>query len=85
MPSYKIISDVLHSSDCESEIELNSIEETDLRLSHGIYEFLQLDIIPTQTNLLKGKIGLAFFKIWKLRKRKKAIYSLGLNTKSVNT
>lgn len=85
MPKHKIISDVVNSVISKAETELSLGEESKLRLSHGIYEFLQLDIIPTETGLLKGKIGLAFFKIWKLRKRKKTIYSLGLNIKSYNT
>jgi len=79
MPRYRIISENNTKDSIKDEIYLNSNEESEYRLSHGLYEFLQLEIMPTETNLLRGKIGVAFMKIWKLRKRRKDIYSLSLN------
>jgi hypothetical protein len=83
MPKYRVIPDLLQKINKKEECFLSEHEESELRLSHGIYAFLNLDIIPTDTRLLKGNKGMAFFKIWKLRKKRKIIYSFGLqkNTK----
>lgn len=81
MPRYRVISENNTKDITKDEIYLNSNEESECRLSHGLYEFLQLEIMPTETNLLRGKIGVAFMKIWKLRKRRKDIYSLSLNAR----
>jgi hypothetical protein len=78
MPKYRIISQPLNNKTKREEIYLNDYEERKLRLSHGLYEFLNLDILPTETHLVAGQMGLAFIKLWKLRKRKKDIFSIGM-------
>lgn len=82
MPRYRVISENIKEDKIKDDLYFTPSEESEYRLSHGLYEFLYLEIMPTETNLLKGKIGLAFFKIWKLRKRRKDIYSLSLNDRT---
>jgi len=79
MPRYRIISESTSKKTQLEEIHLNDYEERKYRLSHGLYEFLDLDIMPTETNLLVGKVGLAFIKSWKLRRRRKEVYSMATN------
>jgi hypothetical protein len=76
MARYRIISEPSNKTSKKEETQLNDYEERKYRLSHGLYEFLDLDIMPTETNLLSGKMGLAFIRIWKLRKRRKKVFSM---------
>lgn len=76
MPRYRVISQPPINTSKKEEVHLSDYEERRYRLSHGLYEFLNLNIMPTETNLLIGKIGLAFIKSWKLRKKNKVIFSM---------
>lgn len=78
MPRYRIISQVNNSKKKCEEIHLNGYEERTFRLSHGLYEFLNSNTMPTETILVSGKIGLAFIKLWKLRKKNKTIFSMSM-------
>jgi hypothetical protein len=77
MPRFRIISEPIENN-AKKDIELDYHEECNLRLSHGLYQFLKLDIMPTETHLLTGRMGKAFMKFWRIRKRIKDIFSIGI-------
>lgn len=77
MPRFRIISEPIEIN-AKKDIELDYHEECNLRLSHGLYQFLKLDIMPTETHLLTGRMGKAFMKFWRIRKRIKDIFSIGI-------
>ena len=76
MAKFRIISEVKQT--VKEDNYLQDHEEISCRLSHGLYDFLHFDKMPTEIHLLIGTKGLAFMKLWKLRKRKKEIYSFGM-------
>lgn len=75
MPRFRIISEPIKNN-IKNDVELDYYEECNLRLSHGLYEFLKLEIMPTETHLLTGRMGKAFMKFWRIRKRIKEIFSM---------
>lgn len=77
MPRFRIISDPIQNN-IKNDVELDYYEECNLRLSHGLYQFLKLDIMPTETHLLTGRKGKAFMKFWRMRKRIKDIFSMSI-------
>lgn len=77
MPRFRIISEPIKNN-IKTDVELDYYEECNLRLSHGMYEFLKLEIMPTETHLLTGRMGKAFMKFWRIRKRIKDIFSIGI-------
>jgi hypothetical protein len=77
MPRFRIISEPIKNN-IKHDVELDYYEECNLRLAHGMYEFLKLEIMPTETHLLTGRMGKAFMAFWRIRKRIKYIFSMGI-------
>lgn len=78
MPRFRIISQP-NKDNVKPSIELDYHEECNIRMSHGMYEFLKLEIMPTETHLLTGRMGQAFMKFWRIRKRIKDIFSMSIS------
>lgn len=78
MPRFRIISQP-NKDNVKPIIELDYHEECNIRMSHGMYEFLKLEIMPTETHLLTGRMGQAFMKFWRIRKRIKDIFSMSIS------
>lgn len=76
MGRHRIISTIQQNKKKEEYLPEN--EEIQYRLSHGLYDFLYLDIMPTETYLLIGNKGMAFMKFWKLRKKRREFLSIGM-------
>ena len=77
MPRFRIISQPINNN-VKTDTELEYYEECNIRMSHGMYDFLKLDIMPTETHLLTGRMGQAFMKSWRIRKRIKDIFSMSI-------
>jgi hypothetical protein len=73
MAKYRIISNPIPNQEnpYSQYTKLWKLEEEHLNISHGLLPWFQHKIMPTETHILKSRIGHAFLRMWKIRGRRK--------------